>query len=512
MGPPRVIIPDGSAASAVRLGEWIAEHGPLAPASAFLIGLDTCARVSRLPARPLGSAVQALSITHVARNPQGGWTWTPPLSNAAPRVVTDAEITERVGALMWHSLTGTPVTDPYAADEVLRGALRAIRPDVPALFVEVTVRAVSARSRPYRPLAALASDIRQALGLEAPAPPRASSRARRLGAIAAAGVSLLIAIAWTAGTSANDRIEEHGLTGRETEIVDVVVETAQSLALVDEHTAAIQEFQDIGERLRARLVPLDPRLVWNWAHEAWVRHLAGDRLTTEQLLEGAPEWLARELGDTHPYTRAARLSLAAVLDERGAAAEATALRARADAATHELLEGRVVDVATGLPVAPGVIAHVAPNNPIREGFRRSSAGGYFAPLTSAQRLNAEKHGWRLHIVARDTCRVSAVVGNFPRRVSAVVVRGARNWELQIEGVTPGIALQSDAANTVVTSLAADASGEFVASFDGRKAAARLAPTSPTPIPPHTVTFDGASAQACAVVWLEIPFPFAPTGR
>ena len=516
MDRARIMIAPGSNApgsnETVALGAWIDQHGPLSPASAFLLALQVCARVSRVSHRQLGRAVQALRITHVYRGARGEWVWTPALDHASPsRVVTDTEIIERIGSLLWHSLTGQPVTDPYAGDDVLRTTMRALRPDVAAVLVDVVVRAVAARTRPPRTLSAVAGDIRQALGLEAAAPRRTWSRAPRLAASAA--VALLAATAWTAGTTASDRMEAHGLTHRETELMDVIEETAQGLAVIDEHTAAIQEFQGIGERLRTRIAPEDPRIVWNWAHEAWVRHLAGDRLTTEQLLTGAPDWLARDLGDAHPYTRAARLALAAVLDGRGAAAEATALRTRADAATRQLLKQQVAAVLPGVPMAPGVVAHVFPNSPFPEGFRLDAGGRYFAPLTSVQRLNAEKFGWRLHIVARDTCDVAAVVGNQPRRVAAAVVRTAGGWEMRIDGVTPALVLHGAPADTAVVSISANSSGDVTASSATENASGRLGPASSTLAPPHALTFEqGGRADACSVVWLEIPIPFAPTGR
>jgi hypothetical protein len=503
----------GMATATVTLSEWVARHGPLSPVAAFLIALEVCGRVSRLPPRQLGGAIQSLNLTHVIRGRHGGWTWTPVLDDAArSRVVTDTEIVERIAALTWHGLTGVPVTDPYADDDVLRSMLRSLRPDIPAVFSDLTVRAVSARSSAPRSLSTLASEMRRAVGLEAPAPTRPWRRAWRAGAALACGLSLLVVTALTAA-NADDRLEPHGFTKSETDLLDVDVETAQSLAAIDEHTAAIQVLQGLGELLHLRIAPDDPRVVWHWAHEAWVRRLAGDRITTEQLLEGAPDWLARELGDAHPYTRSARLSLADVLDERGAHSDATALRTRADAATRQLFHQDVPVVSPGVPPAPGVIAHVSPNSPIREGFRRGRSGGYYAPLTSLQRLNAGRAGWQLYIVARDSCRVAVVVGIQPRRVSAALVKAARGWDVQIEGVAPRMVLASAATDAAVVSLSAGASGDVAASFAEQSASSRLAPTDPTLVPPYALTFDGeTSADACAVVWMAIPFPFAPTGR
>src|SRR6185436_9600226 len=99
---------------------------------------------------------------------------------------------------------------------------------------------------------------------------------------------------------------------------------------------AIQLYQSLVPLWRTRLPPDDPRLTWNAAHEAWVRALAGDRFTTEQILTDVSDWLPRSLGDAHPYARAVRLALADTLDARGAAVEAAALRKQVATATRGL--------------------------------------------------------------------------------------------------------------------------------------------------------------------------------
>lgn len=355
-------------------------------------------------------------------------------------------------------------------------------------------------------LSSFAADLRQALGMEHESERRRSRRLLKLPGAAALVATMALGLWWTAAPGDTSRLETHGLTSEETVLLDVATESAESFALIDEHTAAIQHYQEIARWWQARVAPEDPRIAWNLAHEAWVRTLAGDRLTAEQLLNDAPGWMARELGDRHPYTRAVRLGLAATLEARGAP-EAASLRAQAEDATRALLQGtgdepqRVNDV----PAPPGVLAHVAPNPPEREGFRRAGEGRYFKPLTSMQRWNAGRQGWRLHIVAHGTCRASFVTGTAPRFVAVNAMRTAdKSWRVRVEGTKPEMTLHATVAETVGVSLAANSSGPLRATVGGAKTlSSSIDTTSPPPNPPYTFTFDGAG---CAVVWLEIPFP------
>jgi hypothetical protein len=302
-------------------------------------------------------------------------------------------------------------------------------------------------------------------------------------------------------------------------VLDIAVETAQTFAMIDEHTAGIQQHQDIARLWRSRIAPDDARLAWNEAHEAWVRTLAGDRLTTEQLLEDKPSWLAAQLGEGHPYTRAVRLALAATLEARGARAEAASLRAQAERVTPDLLHGHGPPVDSGpgvggwwflddAPVPPGVLAHVAPNAAEREGFRRGPGGGFVVPLTSIQRSVAARDGWRLHIVAAGTCRASFVAGTDPRLITVNATRSVDgDWQVRIAGTSPAITLSGAIAKTVDVSLVADATGDIEARLGDERARASLDMAADRAAPPYTLAFDGGSDEmACAVVWLEIPFP------
>jgi hypothetical protein len=269
---------------------------------------------------------------------------------------------------------------------------------------------------------------------------------------------------------------------------------------MDEHTAAIQEYQQIARWWSARIAPENPLVTWNSVHECWVRTLAGDRLTTEQLLAAAPSRLGATLGDLHPYTRAVRLELAATLEARGAIAEAGALRDQADQATRRLL-GDTSSVLEDVPAPPGVLAHLAPNAPEREGFRHASSSAFFTPLTSIQRMLAGRDGWRLHVIAEGPCRASAVTGNVPRLVSVSAARAADNsWDVRVEGTQPPLKLHRTAAEQVNVSLIADGSGTLQARLGRHIAQTSIAAGSAPPDPPYTLAFDGGSNGAgCALV-------------
>jgi hypothetical protein len=103
--------------------------------------------------------------------------------------------------------------------------------------------------------------------------------------------------------------------------------------------------------------------------------------------------------------------------------------------------------------------------------------------------------------------VAAVVGNQPSRVSAALERTDRGWQMRLDGVSPPIVLDSPGTEAAGVSIRADSSGDLVVSFGKLKAAGRLTPGAPPLVPPHPLTFDdGGRTPACAVVWLEIPFP------
>jgi hypothetical protein len=312
-------------------------------------------------------------------------------------------------------------------------------------------------------------------------------------------------------------VDAGGLTSRETDALDISAETAQTMSLIDEHTAVIQLYQQIGRLWSTRIAPGDPRLAWNEAHEAWVRTLAGDRLTAEQLLENKPTWLAAELGERHPYTRAVRLALAATLVARGATAEAASLRVQAERATRDLFQStrRAPEILDDAPVPPGVLAHVAPNAPAREGFRPGKGSSFLVPLTSAERWIAGRDGWRLHLVTANTCRASVVTGTDPRLIAVNAARSPDGgWRVWVEGTKPAMVFEAAASETVIVSLAGHGTGAVDVLLGGERGqSSRIDTTSFPPEPPYALTFDGGPAgTGCAVVWLEIPFPPEATFR
>jgi hypothetical protein len=340
--------------------------------------------------------------------------------------------------------------------------------------------------------------------------------------MAAAALALAIGIGWRA--RATEDVESHGLTRSETVLVDVTEERAQGFALMDEHTAAIQEYQQLARWWSARIPPEDPRLAWNIVHEAWVRTLRGDRLTTEQQLgsvgtsvgpgsvDGTTARLAATLGDRHPYARAARLELAATLETRGAVAQATLLREQAESRARELI-GDTSLLLGGIPAPPGVVAHTAPNAPEREGFRRASSGDFFVPLTSIQRLFSGRDGWRLHIVASGTCRASVVVGNVPHLIGITARQGEdKRWRVAIGGTAPAITMNGPTGDTVGLSLITDGNGAVLARLGAVETRSTVIDASAkAPDPPYSLAFSGgADGSGCNLVWLEIPFPFQPT--
>lgn len=228
--------------------------------------------------------------------------------------------------------------------------------------------------------------------------------------------------------------------------------------------------------------------------------------------QNKPSWLAAGLGERHPYTRAVRLALAATLEARGASVEAASLRKQSAQATRGLLQGdaRAADVLDEVPAPAGVLAHIGSNRAEQEGFRRLPDGGFFVPLTSTQGWLAGRDGWRLHVVAAGTCRASIVAGREPRLVAVSAARLADStWQVRIEGTTPAITLHHAAADTVGVSLVANGTGWLQARMgEDRAHQSRIDTTTPPPDPPYVLAFDGErGGRGCAVVWLEVPFPY-----
>jgi hypothetical protein len=494
--------------SAITLEEWVSRYGPLGPPAALAIALDVCVHVSRLPLSHRARVVESINVSAVVRSDGLDWSCHPVPNAADRRRVSDGEIIERAGALLLHCVTGEALADPFAHEHAFRSRLRSARPDLRRCIVDIGVTGVTARRTRGLTLTTFARELRRELGAD----PRSESRAgaRVVAGIAAGLMGLTAAGLWLAAPRPEPR-GAHGLTAAETAVLDMYAEAAQSFAIADEHTAAYTMYTEIARLWRGRVPADDPRIIWNDVQTAWVRSLAGDRLTAEQLLEVAPLWLASQVGDDHPYTRAARLALADNVEARGAADQASALRAEAarNAAAlfgHDLQRDAL---APGVSGAPGVLAHAAPNTPEREGFRLDGEGRSFAPLTSAERLMAERNGWRLHIVAAGRCRTSLTIGDPPHTVVVTLDRGAAGrWEISIDGLAPVTTVRARAGERVGVSLTAGSTGA-VQMFVSNSARQSFVIDRPAlaPVPPYSLSFTDASS--CALVWLEIPFPGQP---
>lgn len=516
------------------LDAWVARHGPLWPAAALIVVLDACAVASRLDDRELEAVIGSLTAAGIHR--RGGiWSWTPrvealsasgsmkppgasgastsvsePFSRRSvikPRI-SERDVIERLGAILFHALTGEATSDPFADEHTLRERLRALRPELSTAAADVTVAALLARRNRHATLAGFAREVRQVLGAEAApvAPPVAPKRRALTILVLFAG---LAASSWMAVRQKGGDLQPNGLTPAEIAIHDITTEAAAGGALVDEHTDAMRLYQELQRTWSARVPSADPRLAWTRAHEAWVRLLMGDRLTARQLLEELPDWLAQQLGEGHPYTRAVRLGLSHTIDPSGVDIEARSLRDAADRATRDLVGDALGEshFLRDLPMAPGVVAHVAPNSPEREGFRRRSDGTYIAPLTSVQRMLAGQNGWRLHLIATAACRAWAVVDTVPRLVSVLIEPDVTGWRLIVDGTKPAMTLRTAAAGRAGVSLVADGSGSVSVTLGSESITLPLDTAGPIPAPPYGIGFsDEGTASGCSVVWLELPVP------
>jgi hypothetical protein len=493
----------------IRLDEWIATHGALWPTAALVMILDAAATATRLDDRRLSAAIGSLTAAGVERR-SGRWAWVPAAGAPGAARVRDVEVIERLGAILFSALSGEARVDLLATERTWRASLRAARPELSNAVVDLTIRALSARRQQRRGgVVAFAREVRVALGIEHQSRVRTGKVTFAVGAVLVA--ALFTGAAWWSMADNGARIGSNGLTADESKLQDLNYELATSYALVDEHTAAFNLYQQVGRTWRARLAPNDPRLAWELAHEAWVRTLAGDRFTTEQLIEDAPDWFSRELGHQHPYTRAVRLELAETLVARGADDRAATLRAEAERATNELFHGSTptADLLPGVPAPPGVIAHVSPNAPEREGFRAAADGGFFAPLTSLQRFMSERDGWRLHVAATGPCQTSVTVGNVPRRITLAATRDAdKRWRVQVQGASTARAMTAAPADSLLISLIADRESSLRAKV-GDAITDLAIDTSRVPTdPPYALAFSGG----CAIVWLEIAFPYQPGAK
>ncbi|MGQ0734359.1 MAG: hypothetical protein ACT4QD_11955, partial [Acidobacteriota bacterium] len=400
------------------LEAWVAQHGPLAPPAALVMTLEACARASRMRRAEFAAVIGSLNAAGIVRDARGGWTWHLVVDPASARTAaSDGAVLGRVGAILFYAFTGEPLRDPFAPEQAIRGRLRKLRPELAPQIGDLTLAAIMAGHGSPLTLDAFARDTRRALGVERLS--RAAMSGLLIALVCAVVVTSVVALLWWISIRNMERVEAHGFTPLDTVLLDISEESAHTFALVEEHTAAIQVYQEQARLMTRRISLDDPRLPWNAAHEAWVRTLRADRFTTEQILENAVGWLGGALGGGHPYARTARLLMAATLDARGATAEASQFRVQAEEATRDLLEGTGVgaELLQDLPIPPGVVAHVATNDPVREGFRQQLDGRFFVPLSSVQRWLAARNGWRLHVVASAACRVSVVVGNDPSVVT-----------------------------------------------------------------------------------------------
>lgn len=86
------------------LDKWVAVHGPLWPPSALVVALETCARATRLNHVQLAAVIGSLNAAGISRN-EHGWSWMPRSIEPAAQSVSDTEIIERFGGILFHSLT-----------------------------------------------------------------------------------------------------------------------------------------------------------------------------------------------------------------------------------------------------------------------------------------------------------------------------------------------------------------------------------------------------------------------
>jgi len=495
-------------ADETRLNQWLTAHGPLSTQVALVLAIRVCARAAGMTDAELAASLPSLHAGGIGREDSEGWVWKPARAASPRHAVPDEAVIEQVGVLLAECVTGQSLAQRFTTGDAVLSWLRLRRPELPPAVSELVAQAVSSRGGAGSSIASFADELRAALG----AVPRKKDTSRRwalAGSLVA--VAVLTAAAahvgrggWRGASRGPD-----GLTGDETTAFIIATESTDLLAVIDEHTAAIQELIELEKLWLSRANIADPRLAWLRARQAWVRQLAGDRLTAEQLLEPLPSQLDAALGRSHPYARAARLELASILDARGARDAAAGLRADADRGTVELLGPSALPTTASLdvPWPPHVVAHVAPNMPAREGFQREArTGAFFLPLTSTQRLLAGQHGWRLRVRAEAACRVSLVAGADPRGVAVAAERNdAGGWTVRVEGVVPALSLRADAGKAVDLTLTAGPDGTIRAHVDvGADSVARIDPGALPPSPPYALTVTEApDRRGCAVVWWEI---------
>jgi hypothetical protein len=492
--------------SAPTLDAWLHDHGPLAPTAALVIALDAAARVSAMTGVDRRRTVQSLDVGSVERGADGRWLWRPTWVETPLRRVSDTDVIERLGGLLFTAVAGEALPAVSQHSDI-RVRLRTARPDLPADVVALIARAVSGRWDRNQTLAEFAEDVRRLVGGGEP------SRHRRSVVMAAAAAIIAILVFWRSAAGAGKvPIDENGLTAQEEARRHVFRELGEIDALSGELTLALITYSDATRLWGGRLPADDPRVAWTEAHSAWIRLLQGDQISSEQVLAGKPTLLARELGASHPYARTAMLDLAQSFDWRKGTVEATAQR---DAArrSFESLAGGVLDPAAldPLPTMPGTLAHVARNDPAREGFRQREDRAYHVLLTETERWLAGREGWRLHVISGGSCQVTFTPGALPGLVSVAIERAGIAWSARVDGVQPAVTLPLPPGDRAGLSLVADGSGRIATRLaDGSATRTSLVVRDPLPDPPYALTFIGdAGSSGCQVVWLEIPFPIGP---
>jgi hypothetical protein len=501
------MIEERTPVATARLDAWISEHGPLGSADALLLGLEVCVAVSRLPPSSLRRVVESIDAGHVERGPHG-WKWSPGLKGSPAGQIRESDIAERVGMLLFYVLTGLPPSAARFAELRARAAIAGARPDLPPEVSALVARALDARVGQYR-LAALSQDLRRALGIGAPGLPL-----RWKLAVSAAGACVVTAFGVWQMTTRTEHVESWGLTATQTALADTIAEEIQGMALVDEHTYAVSRHQALMRALDPVIAPQDPRRSRAAASEAWIRTLAGDWFTTEQILSAEVGRIEQRFGRGHPYWRAAMLHLALAVEARGQAAAAARLRETATALATRALGGfgPLTHSGTESPAMVGVIAHVDPNRPEHEGFRRGDDGSYGAPLTSLQRYFAGRDGWTLRIRAAEACRSDLAIGSLPQRVTVTIDRHEdRRARLRVDGVLPTLELVGDDAEYAHVVVTGNSSGAVTATLGAVSAVSRLDLTREVAVPPYTLSYRGPSTAGCQAVWLEIPVPNSPNG-
>jgi hypothetical protein len=519
------------------LDRWIAAHGPLSPHAAAVVGLGLCARLSVMTDAEMRQLLPTLRTSAIVRTHDGRWQWrpgtTPPGAGIpdppAPRVrrshpfrrkrpPDDHALVERIGTVLFESVSGQALRDRFPDEADVRTALRRLRPDLSPAFVNVIAGAASPRPDSRSSIDRLARNLRTVLGADNP--PLRALVGRRL---TVAGIVLLgvLAALWIRSSREADRPGSNGLTARETMLNEIGLEQAHYLAVADEHTLSLQELQALERLWRTRVEARDPRTLFNVMTQAWVRFLRGDSLSGEQLLVSAPTSLAHSLGDSHPYARLASLQLATVLQARGATGEAAQHRAAAQRGLDKLVanESALRGIPTGsnpgaMPSPFSLLAHVAPNRPEDEGFRRAERGGYLVALTSMQRWLAERDGWWLAVRAGGACWVAVDTGRNARRLGVTIVRAPTGtWSVSVPGTSPPVAFDAPIAATASILVNVTHAGTIQATAGGetlRESAIDRVTAGPQP--PYVLTFSGdASGSGCEVVWWQVnePQPLKP---